>query len=110
MRLHGNRDPQVLPEQPYRDGIAQCPTGAPNEVWSYGEETGEILTSCLQLREKLKSYISKIMAETHEKNSPIMRTMFFEFPDQAESWNIYDQYCFGPDLLVAPVMHEGTFT
>ncbi len=51
MRLHGNRDPQVLPEQPYRDGIAQCPTGAPNEVWSYGEETGEILTSCLQLRE-----------------------------------------------------------
>lgn len=79
MRLHGNRDPQVLPEQPYRDGIAQCPTGAPNEVWSYGEETGEILTSCLQLREKLKSYISKIMAETHEKNSPIMRTMFFEF-------------------------------
>ncbi|BBU86857.1 hypothetical protein EIMP300_82570 [Escherichia coli] len=48
------------------------------------------------------------MAETHEKNSPIMRTMFFEFPDQAESWNIYDQYCFGPDLLVAPVMHEGT--
>lgn len=108
MRLHGNRDPQVLPEQPYRDGIAQCPTGAPNEVWSYGEETGEILTSCLQLREKLKSYISKIMAETHEKNSPIMRTMFFEFPDQAESWNIYDQYCFGPDLLVAPVMHEGT--
>ncbi len=108
MRLHGNRDPQVLPEQPYRDGIAQCPTGAPNEVWSYGEETGEILTSCLQLREKLKPYISKIMAETHEKNSPIMRTMFFEFPDQAESWNIYDQYCFGPDLLVAPVMHEGT--
>ena len=108
MRLHGNRDPQVLPEQPYRDGIAQCPTGAPNEVWSYGEETGEILTSCLQLREKLKPYISKIMAETHEKNSPVMRTMFFEFPDQAESWKIYDQYCFGPDLLVAPVMHEGT--
>lgn len=108
MRLHGNRDPQVLPEQPYRDGIAQCPTGAPNEVWSYGEETGEILTSCLQLREKLKPYISKIMAETHEKNSPVMRTMFFEFPDQAEIWNIYDQYCFGPDLLVAPVMHEGT--
>lgn len=107
MRLHGNRDPQVLPEQPYRDGIAQCPTGAPNEVWSYGEETGEILTACLQLREKLKPYISKIMAETHEKNSPVMRTMFFEFPDQAESWNIYDQYCFGPDLLIAPVMHEG---
>ncbi len=46
MRLHGNRDPQILPAQPYRDGIAQCPTGAPNEVWSYGEEVCDVLTGC----------------------------------------------------------------
>ena len=31
----------------------------------------------------------------------------FEFPEQTRSWEITDQYCFGPDLLVAPVMLEG---
>ncbi|CBG86798.1 glycoside hydrolase family 31 protein [Citrobacter rodentium] len=107
MRLHGNRDPQILPEQPYREGIAQCPTGAPNEIWSYGEEVCEVLTGCLQLRESLKPYIKQIMQETHEKNTPVMRTLFFEFPHQPESWEIDDQYCFGPDLLVAPVMYAG---
>ncbi|POP41316.1 family 31 glucosidase [Superficieibacter electus] len=107
MRLHGNRDPQKLPEQPYRDGIAQCPTGAPNEVWSYGEEVCAILSGYLTLRDKLKPYIKAVMTETHQYNTPVMRTMFFEYPDQRESWNITDQYCFGPDLLVAPVMYEG---
>lgn len=107
MRLHGNRDPQILPEHPYRDGIAQCPTGAANEVWSYGEEVCEVLTGCLTLREKLRPYIKAVMAETHERNAPVMRTLFFEFPEQTRSWEITDQYCFGPDLLVAPVMLEG---
>lgn len=107
MRLHGNRDPQILPAQPYRDGIAQCPTGAPNEVWSYGEEVCEVLTGCLALREKLKPYIKALMEETHKHNTPVMRPLFFEFPEQETSWTITDQYCFGPDLLIAPVMHEG---
>lgn len=73
MRLHGNRDPQILPAQPYRDGIAQCPTGAPNEVWSYGEEVCDVLTGCLALREKLKPYIKALMEETHKHNTPVMR-------------------------------------
>lgn len=107
MRLHGNRDPQILPAQPYRDGIAQCPTGAPNEIWSYGEEVCEVLAGYLQLRETLKPYIKQIMREAHENNTPVMRTLFFEFPQQPESWDCVDQYCFGPDLLIAPVMYAG---
>lgn len=107
MRLHGNRDPQILPDQPYRDGIAQCPTGAANEVWSFGEEVCEVLTSCLTLREQLRPYIKALMQEAHECNTPVMRPLFFDFPDQPQSWEVSDQYCFGPDVIVAPVMHEG---
>lgn len=47
------------------------------------------------------------MEETHKHNTPVMRPLFFEFPEQETSWAITDQYCFGPDLLIAPVMHEG---
>ena len=38
---------------------------------------------------------------------PVMRPLFFDFPDQAESWQIEDQYMFGPDILVAPVLEAG---
>ncbi|MBQ3798990.1 MAG: family 31 glucosidase, partial [Treponema sp.] len=35
------------------------------------------------------------------------RTMFYEFPEDAECWKLKDQYMFGPDYLVAPVLHAG---
>jgi alpha-D-xyloside xylohydrolase len=37
----------------------------------------------------------------------MLRTLFFEFPDDPTSWLIEDQYMFGSDLLVAPLIEEG---
>jgi alpha-D-xyloside xylohydrolase len=36
-----------------------------------------------------------------------MRTLFYEFPADSRSWDVSDEYLFGPDLLVAPVMDAG---
>ena len=36
-----------------------------------------------------------------------MRTLFYEFPQDAHCWEVEDQYLFGRDLLVAPVMEAG---
>ena len=36
-----------------------------------------------------------------------MRPMFFDFPEDETCWQVEDQYMFGPDLLVAPVMEIG---
>jgi alpha-D-xyloside xylohydrolase len=36
-----------------------------------------------------------------------MRPLFFDFPQDAASFNIDDQFMFGPDLMVAPVLHQG---
>jgi alpha-D-xyloside xylohydrolase len=38
-----------------------------------------------------------------ENGFPMMRTLFFEYPDDPTSWMIEDEYFFGPDLLVAPL-------
>ena len=43
------------------------------------------------------------MKEAHETGAPVMRTMFYEFPEDAACWDQEDQYMFGPDLLVAPI-------
>ena len=36
-----------------------------------------------------------------------MRTMFYEFPEDEKCWDLDDQYMFGSEYLVAPVMYEG---
>ncbi len=105
MRLHGYRWP-VQPQVGTTGGAA-CLSGAPNEVWSYTDEVYEICKKFLELREKMKPYITKLMAEAHLKGTPVMRPLFYDFPEDGKCWENDRQYMFGPDILVAPVMEEG---
>lgn len=75
----------------------------PNEVWSYGEEDYEIMKKYLFLREKLRPYIRKIMRKASETGEPVMRPLFFDFPEDSAAWDVDDAYMFGEALLVAPV-------
>ena len=104
-RLHGFRDPHRPPLSDHGGG--KMLSGAENEVWSYGEEAYAILTRYLFLRERLKPYITTLMQAAHEKGTPVMRTLFYEFPADPRAWDVEDEYLFGPDLLVAPVMEPG---
>lgn len=82
-------------------------TGGPNEVWSFGEEAYEIIRELLFLRERLRPYIMEQMKLAHERGIPPMRPLFFDYPEDGASWIAEDQFMFGPDLLVAPVLSEG---
>ena len=103
-RLHGFRLPTP------KDG-SKCDayelTGGSNEVWSFGEEAYEIIKELLFLREKMKPYILKQMEIAHEEGIPVMRPLFFDFPDDEKAYDVEDEYMFGPDILVAPVVEKG---
>lgn len=103
MRLHGDR----VPRQPQvgTTGGAGCCSGAENEVWSFGEKAYEICKVYLEMREKLKPYITEQMQAAHEKGTPVMRPLFYDFPADAVCWECEDAYMFGPDVLVAPVLY-----
>ena len=103
MRLHGYREP--LKEPMGKEGGAACVSGADNEVWSFGEEAYEICKKYLALRESMKPYITELMEAAHEKGTPVMRPLFYDFPKDSKCWEIEDQYMFGPDVLVAPVTY-----
>ena len=106
MRLHGDREPHDRP--PMSDhGGGMCVSGADNEVWSYGEEVYEICKKYMTLRESLRPYIREQMQHTHENGEPVMRPMFYDFPQDKTCWELETQYMFGPDYLVAPVMEPG---
>ena len=58
----------------------------------------------------MKPYIALQMQSAHEKGTPVMRPLFYDFPEDPAAWNIEDQYMFGPDLLVKPVTDAGKRT
>jgi len=106
-RLHGERPPFYPLEEEFRDGVRQFSSGQDNEVWSYGEENYQIMSDYLRLRERLRPYTRSLMKEAHEKGLPIMRTMFLEFPEDKTCWDQTNQYMYGSEILVAPIMEEG---
>ncbi|WP_327205169.1 hypothetical protein [Paenibacillus sp. Soil522] len=61
----------------------------------------------LELRETLRDYTRELMKEAHEKGAPVMRPLFYEFQNDDKVWDIKDEYMYGPDLLVAPILYEG---
>lgn len=105
MRLHGDREPKQ--PQHGASGGATCLSGAPNEVWSYGESVYEICKRYIGIREMLRNYTRNLMKHAHEKGTPVMRTLFYEFPDDTKCWEIEDEYMYGEKYLVAPILNYG---
>lgn len=106
-RMHGERSPWYEREEEFINGVRQLTSGQDNEVWSFGEDNYEILKQFLFIRERLRPYIRACMKTASDKGEPVMRPMFFDFPKDTKCWEVEDQYMFGPDLLVAPVMEAG---
>ena len=105
MRLHGDREPHQKPLG--TTGGGRTPSGGPNEVWSYGEANYDIMKKYIELRETLKPYIAQLMQAAHEAGDPVMRPLFYDFPEDPEAWKVEDAYLFGPDVLVAPILEAG---
>jgi len=109
MRLHGVRR-QVNAPAPPGDPIGKAnphhPT-VPNEVWSYGEEVCAILSDQIRLRHRLRPYIMAQMKVAETIGLPPMRPLFVDFPEDPKTWWVEDQFMFGPDILVAPILSLG---
>lgn len=107
-RLHGYRLPYV--EVNRYDPTSYNRSGGPNEVWSYGEENYKILVNFIALRMRLIPYIMEQMQKAASEGIPVMRPLLFDFPQDPAVYPIWDEYLFGPDILVAPVVEKGRRT
>ena len=108
LRMHGDRQPGrgvLVTDKDHGGGI--CPSGASNELWSYGEENYAIFLKYLHIRHELKEYIKKTAKQAETTGLPLIRAMFLEFPQDPAAWEAEDQYMFGAEHLVAPVTEYG---
>ncbi|HTR43637.1 MAG TPA: glycoside hydrolase family 31 protein [Pseudomonadales bacterium] len=77
------------------------------EPWVFGDSNEAINKSTIELRYQLLPYIYNVMAQASETGVPALRPLFLEFPRDEHAATIDDEFLFGPDLLVAPVLYEG---
>ena len=110
MRNHGDRslhEPSGKEAVTNAAGEHRSPSGADNEPWSYGPEIEEIFRKYIRVREAMRPYIRELFAAAHEKGQPLVRGLFYEFPSDEHVADLADEYMFGPDILVAPVVEPG---
>lgn len=98
-RLHGDRWPR-------RHDFPG--SGGDNEIWSFGDEAYAVLSKLLFLRERIKPYILEQMRTASQKGLPPMRPLLVDFPDDPTCLDVEDQFMFGPELMAAPVLTQGT--
>lgn len=81
MRLHRDCEPRQIPNSlAIIPGTTAC-SGADNEVWSYGPGAYEICKKYMFIRERLRDYTRGLMREANEKGMPVMRPLFYKFPE-----------------------------
>lgn len=55
----------------------------------------------------MRDYTRRLMREPHEKGTPVMRTLFLEFPENKSCWDVEEQYMYGDTYLCTPVANPG---
>lgn len=107
--MNGGKDPayQELYTRMFQFG-AFCPifrshgSETPREIWEFGEFTSALI-KIDNLRYRLMPYIYSLAWKVTNDNYTIMRGLPMDFPDDKKTYNIDDQFLFGPSIMVSPV-------
>lgn len=90
MRLHSMNDPK-LDKRP----------------WSYPKEIEDSMRISFHLRSRLFPYTYSSVWRTHEDSLPLVRPLYLEYPDDDRSYRHPQEYLYGDDILVAPIVSSG---
>lgn len=87
---------------------SRCHGAPPKEPWYYSDGFLDSFRELVEFKYKLIPYIYAQSVESCLHGWPLLRTLFFQYPDDPVSWLIEDEYLFGRDILVAPLMNTGS--
>lgn len=75
------------------------------EPWRYPKPYDEMAGEILRLRHRLLPYIYTMNAQCHEQLRPALVPAYYYYPMQRESYQYRNEYFFGTELLVQPMVH-----
>ncbi len=80
----------------------------PTEPWLIGEDFTKAFREAAELKYRLMPYVYAQAKDCSNRGLPMVRALFIEFPDDPGAWNVEDEYMFGSQILVAPLLESGT--
>ena len=80
----------------------------PTEPWLISESFTDAFRQCAEMKYKLMPYVYAQAKDCSERGLPMVRALLVEFPDDPGAWLVEDEYMFGSQMLVAPLMESGT--
>ncbi len=80
---------------------------SPRWPWAFGDDVLAATKKAIELRYRLIPYYYTFAAQTEQTGAPLMRPLFLEFPDDAKTYNMEDEWLMGDRLLAAPVLAQG---
>lgn len=82
----------------------------PSEPIFYGDDIKNQVRAIIKMRYKLTPYLYTMAWENSTKGTPLMRPLLFEEPENKSLQKEGNQYLWGKDILVAPILNEGQKT
>ncbi|GMH33907.1 hypothetical protein BSKO_01741 [Bryopsis sp. KO-2023] len=77
------------------------------EPWLFGDESTERIKSALRTRYALLPYTYTRFRAANLTGEPVARPLWFDFPEDAMTFDMDGQMMFGPSILVVPVTEAG---
>lgn len=76
----------------------------------YDKQTVNLYRAAIHLHERLWPYLMRQVHRAVASGEPIMKPIFFDYPNDEQSYDINDEWLFGDSLLAAPVLANTTST
>ena len=80
----------------------------PTEPWLIGKDFTDAFRANAEMKYQLMPYVYAQAKDCSEKGLPMVRALFVEFPHDAGAWLVEDEYMYGSQLLVAPLLESGS--
>lgn len=79
----------------------------PTEPWLISESFTKAFRQSAEMKYKLMPYVYAQAKDCSERGLPMVRALLVEFPDDPGAWFVEDEYMFGSQILVAPMLETG---
>ena len=79
----------------------------PTEPWLISESFTKAFRQAAEMKYKLMPYVYAQAKDCSERGLPMVRALLVEFPDDPGAWLVEDEYMFGSQILVAPLLESG---
>jgi alpha-glucosidase (family GH31 glycosyl hydrolase) len=74
------------------------------QPWAFGTDTLKLARDAMQFRHALVPYLYTMMRRNELEGQPLCTPLYYDFPEEENSYLATDQYMFGSELMAAPII------